>query len=55
MAETLQRYRNAGIPIEKAMPKVFVAVRSVCVSFSGPNKNPRVLPFIFPFTITAPR
>ena len=28
---------------------------SVCVSFSGPNKNPRVLPFIFPFTITAPR
>ena len=33
MAETLQHYRNAGIPIEKAMPKVFVALR-VSVSAS---------------------
>lgn len=33
MAETLQRYRNAGIPIERAMPKIFVALRvSVSVS-----------------------
>lgn len=27
MAETLKRYRSAGIPIEKAMPKVFVGIK----------------------------
>ncbi len=26
MAETVRRYRYAGVPVEKAMPKVFVAV-----------------------------